>query len=339
MSKPKLGDVAALAGVSPTTVSRVLNNRGYLSEATRQKVFEAMQQLGYRPNAIARSLQGQKSQLIGLVFPSVAYPFYGEMAYRLESHLADAGYKTILCNSNDHPESEQRYLDMLIANQVDGVITGAHSQVVANFPHWGAPLVTIDRQQTGRGPNISCDNFSGAFRATSLLLDGQAKCLVHITSTLSPANDRQRGFCQAADRAAADWDILELGFTSPQAEKRQKIYSYLAQRPQVDAVFASNDLYAAFALEAARSLGRRVPDDLQVIGFDGTEVSRSLLPELTTVVQPIDAIAQRAVAQLLHAIEGAEGQLAGQDLLPVSLHPGASTRSQFWLEELWLEEF
>lgn len=160
MPKPKLGDVAALAGVSPTTVSRVLNNRGYLSETTRVKVFDAMQQLGYRPNAIARSLQGQKSQLIGLVFPSVANPFYGEMAYRIESHLADIGYKTILCNSNDHPESEQRYLDMLIANQVDGVITGAHSQVVANFPHLGAPLITIDRQHTGRGPNISCDNFT-----------------------------------------------------------------------------------------------------------------------------------------------------------------------------------
>ncbi|MCR8526211.1 LacI family transcriptional regulator, partial [Escherichia coli] len=142
MSQPKLSDVAALAGVSPTTVSRVLNNRGYLSEKTRSSVFEAMKTLGYRPNAIARSLQGRKSQLIGLVFPSVAHPFYGEMAYRLESHLADAGYKTILCNSGDRPEAEQRYLDMLLANQVDGVITGAHSQLVAQFPLMGAPLVT-----------------------------------------------------------------------------------------------------------------------------------------------------------------------------------------------------
>ena len=89
MAKPKLSDVAALAGVSPTTVSRVLNNRGYLSENTRTKVHDAMRELGYRPNAIARSLQGQRSQMVGLIFPTVANPFYGEMVYRLESYLAE----------------------------------------------------------------------------------------------------------------------------------------------------------------------------------------------------------------------------------------------------------
>lgn len=332
MPKPKLGDVAALAGVSPTTVSRVLNNRGYLSEATRVKVFDAMQQLGYRPNAIARSLQGQKSQLIGLVFPSVANPFYGEMAYRIESHLADIGYKTILCNSNDHPESEQRYLDMLIANQVDGVITGAHSQVVANFPHLGAPLITIDRQETGRGPNISCDNFDGAYRATRLLLDGGATNVLHITSTVSPNNARQRSYQLAITEAGYAPQILELGFTTPQATKRERIHTYLAEHPQVDAVFASNDVYAAMVLGYARSSGRQVPDDLQVIGFDGTETSRALLPELTTIVQPIDAMAQRAVAQLMHAMNSEEKELTGSDVLPVSLHEGSSTRSLLWAE-------
>ena len=104
MAKPKLSDDAALAGGSPTTVSRVLNNRGYLSENTRTKVHEAMRELGYRPNAIARSLQGQRSQMVGLIFPTVANPFYGEMVYRLESYLAEEGYRVILCNSDDHPE-------------------------------------------------------------------------------------------------------------------------------------------------------------------------------------------------------------------------------------------
>ncbi|WP_298489841.1 LacI family DNA-binding transcriptional regulator [uncultured Rothia sp.] len=93
MAKPKLSDVAARAGVSPTTVSRVLNNRGYLSENTRTKVHEAMRELGYHPNAIARSLQGQRSQTVGLIFPTVANPFYGEMVYRLESYLAEEGYR------------------------------------------------------------------------------------------------------------------------------------------------------------------------------------------------------------------------------------------------------
>lgn len=326
MSKPKLGDVAALAGVSPTTVSRVLNNRGYLSEETRTKVFEAMQQLGYRPNAIARSLQGQKSQLIGLIFPTVADPYYGEMAYRLESHLADIGYKIILCNSMDHPKSEQRYLDMLIANQVDGVITGAHSDVVAQFPHLGAPLVTIDRQETGRGPNIACDNFDGAYRATRLLVEGGAHAIVHITSTVSPLNARQQGYVQVMGEAGLEPHILELGFVTPSAEKSKLIHHYLAQNPHIDAVFASNDVYASVALNYARSQGLAVPGDFQVVGFDGTQAVRTLMPELTTVAQPIDAIAKRAIAQLIHAINGNSAPLAGSDILPVDLHRGATVR-------------
>lgn len=326
MSKPKLGDVAALAGVSPTTVSRVLNNRGYLSEKTRSKVFEAMQQLGYRPNAIARSLQGQKSQLIGLVFPTVADPYYGEMAYRLESHLADIGYKAILCNSMDHPESEQRYLDMLIANQVDGVITGAHSDVVAQFPHLSAPLVTIDRQETGRGPNIACDNFEGAYQATRLLVEGGARAIAHITSTVSPNNSRQQGYLQAIKEAGLEPYIFELGFVTPHDQKILLIHRYLSEHPHVDAAFASNDVYAAMVLSDVRARGLSVPDDFQVVGFDGTQSVRLLMPELTTVIQPIDALAQRAVALLIHAINGDDRPLSGSNILPVKVHRGATVR-------------
>lgn len=326
MSKPKLGDVAALAGVSPTTVSRVLNNRGYLSEKTRSKVFEAMQQLGYRPNAIARSLQGQKSQLIGLVFPTVADPYYGEMAYRLESHLADIGYKAILCNSMDHPESEQRYLDMLIANQVDGVITGAHSDVVAQFPHLSAPLVTIDRQETGRGPNIACDNFEGAYQATRLLVEGGARAIAHITSTVSPNNSRQQGYLQAVKEAGLEPHIFELGFVTPHDQKILLIHRYLSEYPHVDAAFASNDVYAAMVLSDVRARGLSVPDDFQVVGFDGTQSVRLLMPELTTVIQPIDALAQRAVALLIHAINGDDRPLSGSNILPVKVHRGATVR-------------
>ncbi|SLE61138.1 LacI family transcriptional regulator [Mycobacteroides abscessus subsp. bolletii] len=328
MSQPKLSDVAALAGVSPTTVSRVLNNRGYLSEKTRSNVFEAMKTLGYRPNAIARSLQGRKSQLIGLVFPSVAHPFYGEIAYRLESHLADAGYKTILCNSGDRPEAEQRYLDMLLANQVDGVITGAHSQLVAQFPLMGAPLVTIDRAETGKAPNVRCDNYDGGYRATSLLLERGAKEPVHITSTASEVNLRLRGYRDALAEHGITGRTLELGFDTPHAHKMEMIASYLDQYPTLDAVFASNDIYAAMVLSCAQRLRLEVPTDLQVIGFDGAPYTRAMLPHLATVMQPIDEIAQRAVARLLHAIAGQEDDLDGADVLPVSVYEGSTLRQK-----------
>lgn len=327
MPQPKLSDVAALAGVSPTTVSRVLNNRGYLSEKTRTGVFAAMKELGYRPNAVARTLQGQKSQLIGLVFPSVAHPFYGEMAYRIESHLADIGYKTILCNSEDHPDAEQRYLDMLLANQVDGVITGAHSQLAAQFPQSGLPLITIDRAETGKMPNVRCDNYDGGTRATTLLLERGATELLHITSTASPNNLRQQGYTDVLTERGLTPRVLELGFDTPQSTKMELITSYLAQHPHIDAVFASNDIYAAMVLSYAHERGLKVPEDLQVIGFDGTASTRALIPHLATVIQPIDAIAQRAVARLIHAISGEETVLAGEDILPVSLYRGSTLRT------------
>ncbi len=335
MAKPKLEDVAAVAGVSPTTVSRVLNNRGYISSKTRNKVQSAMQQINYRPNAIARSLQEQKTHLIGLVFPTVANPFYGELAYRIESKLADAGYKVILCNSEDHPELEARYLDMLLGNQVDGVITGAHSDVVANSPHLDAPLVTIDRVKTGKYPNIRSDNYDGALQASETLLAGGAKNIVHFTSTISATNLRQRGYRDALKAAGVEPRIVELGFKTSNTSQEEAISNYLNNHPEVDAVFASNDTYAALALQWATLKGRSIPDDLQVIGFDGTGVVRTLLPHLATVVQPLDLVALRAVDRLLAAVNGkatsfdsAQADSAEQaaDILPVQIHYGSSVR-------------
>lgn len=328
MAKPKLQDVARVAGVSPTTVSRVLNDRGYISTATREAVHAAMKQLHYHPNAIARSLQEQKTRLIGLVFPSVSNPFYGELAYRIESLLADADYKVILCNSEDHPELEARYLDMLLGNQVDGVITGAHSDVVANAADLDAPLVTIDRIKTGDYPNIRCDNYDGAYRATQHLIATGAQHILHVTSTLAPStNLRQMGYATAMNEAGLSPSYLELGFTAAPDTQRELLDMYLARHSTVDAIFASNDTYAAMILQWATAHGISVPEDFQVIGFDGTPVVRSLLPQLATVVQPLEAIARRAVERLLSAIDKKEEPDAEtKDVLPVQLYLGETVR-------------
>lgn len=328
MPKPKLQDVARVAGVSPTTVSRVLNNRGYISTETRDAVQAAMKQLNYHPNVIARSLQEQKTRLIGLVFPSVATPFYGELAYRIESLLADAEYKVILCNSQDHPELESRYLDMLMGNQVDGVITGAHSDVVANAADLDAPLVTIDRAKTGAYPNIRCDNYDGAYKATQHLISTGSRNILHVTSTLSiHQNLRQLGYSAAMNEAGLEPVFLELGFTTAPEVQRELLDMYLTRHSTIDAVFASNDTYAAMVLQWAQQQDLSVPDEFQVIGFDGTSAVRELLPHLATVVQPLDAIAQRAVDRLLAAIDKKEEQDAEtKDVLPVQLHLGETVR-------------
>lgn len=122
----KITDVAEKAGVSVTTFSRVLNDRGYISQATRDKVYQAMKELNYQPNELARSLFRRKSNMIGLIVPNVSHPFFSELAYYLEEYAYQKGYKLLLCNSNGDVFKERKYIEMLKKNQVDGIIMGSH---------------------------------------------------------------------------------------------------------------------------------------------------------------------------------------------------------------------
>ena len=125
--RPKLTDVAKKAGVSVTTVSRVINDYGYISQKTRDKVFAAMEELNYQPNSLARSLHGKSTNLVGLIFPAITNPFFAELVEKIEQKLFSEGYKVILCNAGSDKEKEREYLKMLLANQVDGIIAGAHN--------------------------------------------------------------------------------------------------------------------------------------------------------------------------------------------------------------------
>ena len=122
--RPKLTDVAKKAGVSVTTVSRVINDYGYISQKTRDKVFAAMEELNYQPNSLARSLHGKSTNLVGLIFPAITNPFFAELVEKIEQKLFSEGYKVILCNAGSDKEKEREYLKMLLANRVDGIIAG-----------------------------------------------------------------------------------------------------------------------------------------------------------------------------------------------------------------------
>ncbi len=148
--KPKIEDVAKLAGVSPTTVSRVLNNRGYISEKTKTKVEAAMQELNYFPNDVARSLFNKRSHLIGLILPTTANPFFGELTFHIENYCAANGYKVLLCNSLNQVDKEERYLEMLLRNQVDGIIVGTHNRglsitISKTWPSWRLTVTCLTR--------------------------------------------------------------------------------------------------------------------------------------------------------------------------------------------------
>lgn len=195
----KLTDVAKKAGVSPTTVSRVINNYGSLSQKTIDKVQAAMEELNYQPNSLARSLQGKNTQLIGVIFPTVSNPFFGELVDKLETTLFEQGYKTILCNSANNKEKERAYINMLAANRVDGIIAGAHNLGIKEYENIGLPIVSFDRYLSESIPIIGSDNFRGGYLATeNLYLRGCRKIGI-LTGSLkssSPTNGRLEGYEQ-----------------------------------------------------------------------------------------------------------------------------------------------
>lgn len=303
-SEPTIADVAALAGVSPTTVSRVLNNRGYLGQATKDKVAQAMAELHYRPNEVARALLGQRTRVVGVILPTVALPFFGEVAVSLEHALAERGYRTLLCNSLGRSEVERDYLLQLEGNRVDGIISGAHNDSIPEYAATRLPVVTIDRELAPHIPNVRADNTSGGRLATELLVRRGARRPVLFTSTSGPRNLREAGYRAVLAEAGIEPTVVTVKFGTPEPERSRSINAALDDLgDSIDAVFATDDLTACAVVDWARRNGRAVPDDLRVIGFDGTSALRAAVPWLTTVQQPIRQICRAAVEILLQRIE------------------------------------
>lgn len=303
--EPSLADVAERAGVSPTTVSRVLNNRGYLSQRTKDAVAEAIEELGYRPNEVARALLGQRTRMIGVIMPTVALPFFGEVAVSLEHALSQQGYRMLLCNSLGRAEIERQYLDLLRANRVDGLVSGAHNRsVVGDYERTHLPLVTVDREMAPHIPNVRADNEAGARLATELLLRRGARRPALLTSRSSSHNLREQGYRKVLVEAGVEPRVAAVDFATPEPERTQAIHAALdGMGESLDGVFATDDLAAGTVLDWAARRGRKVPDDLRVVGFDGTTAIRRALPGLTTIQQPIRMICRAAVDLLVAQIE------------------------------------
>lgn len=318
----KLTDVAKKAGCSVTTVSRVINNYGYISQATRKKVHKAMADLNYQPNSVARSLQGKKTQLVGVIFPSIANPFFGELVEKIENALFKEGYKTILCNAANDKDKERTYLQMLMANQVDGIIAGAHNLGIEEYQRTGLPIVSFDRKLSANIPIVSSDNFAGGSLATETLYKNGARHIYFIGNPVldgHPTQKRLQGYQQK---------IQELGLTAhihpakfgENLELKEMAIKELLQFHHVDGIVASDDLTAITVINVARALNISVPEKLKVIGFDGSEYIQNYAPFLSTIVQPTEAIAQLLVKLLQERISQPNKELTQTTYqLPIKL--------------------
>lgn len=316
----KLTDVAELAGVSPTTVSRVINNKGYLSGKTKQKVQEAMKTLGYKPNNLARGLQGKSAQLIGLIFPNISNIFYSELIEYLEIELFKHGYKVIICNSQNDPAKEREYIEMLEANQVDGIISSSHNLGIDDYERVAAPIIAFDRNLAPNIPIISSDNFEGGKLAAKTLQKNGCQNIIMITgndNTDSPTGLRALGF----SFQIPEGKIFKVPNSLSTIRREMEIKSIIASN-KPDGIFVSDDLTAILTMKIAHQLEMKIPDNLKIIGYDGTSFIENFFPQLTTIRQPIDEIANLIVDVLLKKIKG---EKASKDyILPISLLPGGS---------------
>ncbi len=324
----KLTDVAKKAGVSATTVSRVINNHGYLSEKTKQKVFKAMKELNYQPNSVARSLQGKKMHLIGLIFPGITNPLFAELIQDIEGELFKKGYKVILCNAGYDKAKEREYLKMLLANQVDGIIAGAHNLGIEEYQQLGLPIVSFDRKLSDQVPIVSSDNYQGIELAVHDLLQAGCQHIYFLGNKKikgNPTDQRLIAYEDMAKKYKFAPHVCSVAFSDSNLLKNMTIH-HMLRNDHPDGVVCTDDLTAILVLQEAKRLNIKVPDELKVIGFDGTQEIQTYYPDLTTIAQPIADIATLLVKLLLERIADPRKKIKQkQYILPVKLIKSKTT--------------
>ena len=299
-------DVAKHASVSVATVSRVINNKGYVNEHTKELVLQAIAELNYVPNEIARSLYRKSSKIIGVIIPDLSNEFFNHMISGLEEIILQHGYKTMLCTSKEDVEREKEYLQMFSTNKVDGLIICSNSPDITSFINLDIPMVSLDRIITKDTPSVSADNYMGGILAAKRLIRSNCKNIVQFRgpSTLSPSNERCNGFLEVMQQeSTVRVHTIELNFNETD---EMEIYKFLITHPQIDGIFAGSDIIAAQSMRCLKKLGRHVPEDVQIIGYDNISLCCFTDPTITTVAQPILSMGQIAAETLFKLINGEE---------------------------------
>lgn len=292
-------DVARLAGVTPTTVSRVINNRGYISEKTKKRVHEVMDELGYQPNEIARSLTKQKSNTIGVIVPHISHPYFAKLISNLENEAAKKDYKIILCNSKEKAEKEKQYLDMCKSNRVAGIIICSGNFESNKINTGGIPVVLLEKNFEEGKLGIQCGNYQGGKLATEHLIECGCKKILHLSGVIDeemPADNREKAFIDVCSKNEIEYFIKKYDIdTYNQMNYYDYIKAALNEIEGVDGIFASSDLIAAQVIQVCNEIKIRIPEDIKLVGFDDVDISQLTTPRITTVHQPIKEMARLSI--------------------------------------------
>ncbi|HZG60966.1 MAG TPA: LacI family DNA-binding transcriptional regulator [Anoxybacillus sp.] len=330
--KTTIYDVAKKAGVSISTVSRVINNTGRISEKTRKKVLEVMEALHYQPSVVASALTGKRTRTIGLIIPDVANPFFSEIARKVEDRGRELEFNVLMCNTDNNPETEEMYLSLLKQKSVDGIIIGTttNNYTVLNellCDHFPVALIAQDIPELAINV-VRVDDFLGGYQATSHLVSLGHKKIAIILGNLSRTSDKYRfqAYRQVLEENGLEYDEKLVIYTDYSMEDGKRAALEILKSPQrPTAIFACFDSLAVGVYQAAKELGLHIPNDLSVVGFDNTILATIVDPPLTTIAQPIDEMGRQVVDLLVREIEG-EKTTKQRVILPPELIIRNSTR-------------
>ena len=321
-------DVAREAGLAVGTVSRVLNHKSVKQENIL-KVEAAIKKLNYEVNTYARGLKTQRTYTVALILPTIWHPFFSALAYYIELELAQRDYKLLLCNSEGHPEKELAYINMAKQNKVDGIIGISYNDIDHSIEP-SLPFVSIDRHFNSKAPCICCDNEQGGTLAFHQLIELGCKKLAFISCGSSLDNETQKrktGFTKACFTHQVTPVILDL--IEPIEDLTLHFqnfikHSILESPSPIDGIFVTNDGLALRLMEQLSYFGLRVPEDIQIIGFDGIQSFKEDQVLVSSIKQPVDLMARQAVETLLRLIDGET--VPSLHMLPVEFVSGKTTK-------------
>jgi LacI family transcriptional regulator len=307
---PTIHDVAKRAGVGSITVSRVINNSGYSSAETRERVEKAVAELGYVPNTLARSLRSKRTNTLALLLTDITNPFFTTLARGVEDAASTAGYTLIFCNSDESAVKESTYVNILLQKQVDGFLlvpAQSKTSAIELIRGRGVPVVVLDRAVPGMAVDVvRCDSEEGMFQLTRLLISLGHRNITSLSGPegVSTADDRVAGYRRALNSAGIAPDaqyILRGELTQDGGYEMARRALQLPQRPT--GIVAANNFITIGAMKALQEAGERVPDDIALVGFDDLPPAMVTFPFFTVASQPAYEMGRIATELLLKRLQ------------------------------------
>jgi LacI family transcriptional regulator len=309
---PTMKDVARRAGVSSATVSRVLNDDSLVTGAVRERVMDAVRELGYRPNRVARSLRRRTSETIGVVVSDIENPHFTRAVRAIEDAAYKRGYRVILCNTDETPEKQRAYLEMLAAEQIIGVIL-APADPADPMITWmldrNIPVVAFDRSVNDeRADAVFADNVQAARLATTHLIERGCRKIGIISGRpeIQTGAERLRGYLEVVDERGMEPIVGEGSFRIEAAADATR--ALLDAHPDLDGLVVANNLMTIGALGVLRERGKRIPEDIRLVSIDDPPWAGLVAPALTTLAQPTQQMARGAFDLLVERISSKRKQ-------------------------------